>query len=110
MESRKYIPALFTFLLSIGQVIVLQGFLATNLNAPGTPFEVTIILSGMAFLSALISFIGSIPRVGTFLVSKKISYKAYTLIVVILTVLSLILAGAAIMMGSIEYTQYNASL
>lgn len=111
MSLRKYIPASLALVLAGGESYMTYGFLISNSRIPdGTAFTLnTLGPSVSAAVLALIAFIGLIPGVREKVSGKGLSDRAYWSLVAVLVLLSLLLAGAAILSGSMEYTQFQAS-
>lgn len=110
MGLKEYLPGVFTLLLAGGQAFLVYSFGVSNLRAPGTPFVLALILSSAGFLLCLLVFAGSLPRFRDSLIGERFSRRFYWASFVMAVLVSLVLAGAAIMAGSVEYTQFQAAL
>lgn len=111
MSIKKYIPSSLALLLTGAEGYLTYGFMASNSRIPeGTAFTLkTLGPSFSATLLGLIAFIGLIPGVKTRLQDQGLSNRAYWVTVSLMVLLSILLAGAAVLSGSVEYTQFQAS-
>ena len=111
MSIKRYVPASILFLLTAGETYLTYGFISSNSRVPeGTVFTInTLGPSFSATILALTAFIGVIPGVKTRLQDQGLSNRAYWLAVSSVMLLSVLLAVAAVLSGSVEYTQFQAS-
>ena len=111
MSIKKYIPSSLALLLTVAEGYLTYGFMVSNSRIPeGTAFTLkTLGPSFSATLLGLIAFIGLIPGAKTSLQDQGISKRAYWTTISLMVILSILLAGAAVLSGSVEYTQFQAS-
>lgn len=109
MGFTKYIPASLALILACGEGYLTYSFLISNSGIPeGTAFTLTTLGPSIsATFLALAAFIGLFPGVREKISGKYLSENNYRVLVVVFVILSLVLAGASILSGSMEYTRFQ---
>ncbi len=111
MPLRDYVPSGLLLLLASGEAYLTYGFMVSNLRIPeGAAFTFrTLVPSTGASLLAFSGFILLLPGVRDRIRARGFSERVYWTAIIVSVLLSLLLAVAAILSGSIEYTQFQAA-
>jgi len=110
MNVKKYLLPSLALLVSVAEGYLAYNYIISNLTVPeGSVFTLkTLGPSIFGIFLALVSFIGLIPSVKSgILRDQGISNKVYWMIVSLVLLISILLAGIAILSGSAEYTQFQ---
>ncbi|NMI88979.1 hypothetical protein GLU26_00540 [Nanohaloarchaea archaeon] len=109
MNVKKYLPPSLALLVSVAEGYLAYNYIISNLTVPeGSVFTLkTLGPSIFGIFLALVSFIGLIPSVKSGIRDQGISNKVYWMIVSLVLLISILLAGIAILSGSAEYTQFQ---